>query len=822
MRRIPLIAGLAMVCASSFVVASAHAAPSPLPTPRATPPAGFTDSAVASVTTPTTVVGLPDGRVVVLAKSGTVRIIQNGALVATPALTLSVCDGSEMGLLGFAVDPEFARNGFVYIYYTRSTGDCFSGSGRVNRVSRFTMAGNTINPASQLVLVDNISAINGNHNGGDIEVGNDGFLYIAVGDGGCNPRNGGQCAGSNTAGQDNSLLNGKILRVDRSTGNAAPGNPWISTGGVSCRTRGNTAATPATPCNEIYAWGLRNPWRIAFDTNTGGTRFFINDVGQGKREEVNLGQPGANYGWPAREGRCAQSWNGTAAVCPPPTSDTDSATVTYCRPSGTNICVQPISDYSHNTAHLDFAGEYITGGSFVPNGAWPSSYDGGYVFADGSPGRMLFRSAAGSINFNTPFATSAPGVYDLNFVLEPTGWALYYVQGGSTNNVRKITYNTGNPASPGALSYVPLAVATRVFDSRTQAGIAGPLRAGTTRLVDVAPAGSTARAALVNITQIRPKGSGFVSAWAPRSLRPINAVVNTPDDAVVANAAVVPLVAEGRVVVMASTTSDVVVDVLGFFHTGATSVAAGRYLPLSPVQVVDSSQPPSASNTYSLIPSGADTVVRVPIGGAFGVPAGSGSVALGVTAVNGSAAGGHIVAYPAGGGVPPTANVNVVPGDQRSNLVVVPMGANAVDVRMRGGVTSVRVVLYGHITDGAAPSSSSGLFVPVTATREVDSRFSNPFARLAANAVGTDNPAVVPDTAVAVVQNVVASQSGGAGSMTTFDAAVAVPPVSNSVFTATGQTRGVLAFTATTGGSVSYRPTMAADVIVDVVGYFTP
>lgn len=824
MRRIPLIAGLAMACASSFVAANANAnaAPSPVASPRATPPAGFADAAVASVNTPTTVVGLPDGRVVVLSKSGTVRIIQNGTLVATPALTLSVCDGSEMGLLGFAVDPEFARNGFVYLYFTRSTGNCSSGSGRVNRASRFTMTGNTINPASQVVLVDNISAINGNHNGGDLEVGNDGYLYISVGDGGCNPRNGAQCGGSNTGAQDNSLLNGKILRVDRSTGNGAPGNPWNGFGGVSCRTRGNTSTTPATTCNEIYSWGLRNPWRIAFDTNTGGTRFFINDVGGNRREEINLGQVGANYGWPAREGRCAQTWSATAATCPPPTSDTDTATATYCRPAGVNICVQPISDYSHNPAHLDFAGEYVTGGSFVPNGAWPSSYDGGYIFSDGNPGKILFRSAAGSINFNTPWASNAPAIYDLNFVLEPTGWALYYVLGGSSNNVRKITYTTGHPPSPGGLSYAPLSVATRVFDSRTQAGVAGPLRAGTTRLVDIAPSDTTARAALVNITQVRPKGAGFVSAWAPRSLRPINSVVNTPDDAVVANTAVVPLLAEGRVVIMASSTTDVVVDLLGYFNTGPESVSAGRYVPLSPAQVVDSAQPSGTGNNYTVIPSGADTVVRVPIGGAFGVPAGNGSVVIGVTALNDSVTGGHIVVYPAGATVPPTANANVVPGDQRSNLAVVPLGSNAIDVRMRGGVNSVRVVLYGYITDSSAPSSTSGRFVPVTATREVDSRVTNPFARLGAGAVGTDNPAVVPDNAVGVVQNVVVSQAGGAGSMTTYNGAGPLPPVSNSVFTAGGQTRGVLAFTATTTGSVSYRTTMAADIIADVVGYFSP
>ena len=129
---------------------------------------------------------LPDGRAVVLEKAGEVRVIRNGAVLPTPALTLTVCSDSERGLLGFAADPFFAANGFVYVYYTRLAAGAPGGC--VNRVSRFTMTGDTIAPTSEVVLLDNIGSPAGNHNGGDVDVGNDGFLYVSVGDGGCDPR----------------------------------------------------------------------------------------------------------------------------------------------------------------------------------------------------------------------------------------------------------------------------------------------------------------------------------------------------------------------------------------------------------------------------------------------------------------------------------------------------------------------------------------------------------------------------------------------------------------------------------------------------------
>jgi glucose/arabinose dehydrogenase len=222
-------------------------------------PFGFTDSPVASVPAPVAVRALPDGTVAVLGKAGTVHIVRGGSLVTPPALTLGgVCANNERGLLGIAADANFTTNGFVYLYYTYVApdlpGDC------ANRVSRFTLSGDVIDPGTEVVLVDKISSVGGNHNGGDLEIGKDGFLYISIGDAGSNPRG---SSATMAAAQDLSLLNGKILRVDPATGGPAPGNPFSGLGTDSCRVRGNTADTPLTTCQEIYAYGLRNPWRFA-------------------------------------------------------------------------------------------------------------------------------------------------------------------------------------------------------------------------------------------------------------------------------------------------------------------------------------------------------------------------------------------------------------------------------------------------------------------------------------------------------------------------------------------------------------------------------
>ena len=193
--------------------------------------------------------------------------------------------------------------------------------------------------SGEVILVDNIGSPAGNHNGGDLKFGKDGFLYIGVGDGGST---------SQTA-QPLSSLNGKILRI-KGDGTSPSSNPFFA-GGVSCALAGGIADTSAQ-CQEILAYGLRNPFRMGFDPNVATTRFFINDVGQNTWEEIDNGQAGANYGWNVREGHCG---NGSTTNCgPPPTGMTN-----------------PIYDYGRGDSPSCSS---ITGGAFVPNGVWPAAY----------------------------------------------------------------------------------------------------------------------------------------------------------------------------------------------------------------------------------------------------------------------------------------------------------------------------------------------------------------------------------------------------------------------------------------------------------------
>ncbi|MCU1361340.1 MAG: hypothetical protein JWN99_2629, partial [Ilumatobacteraceae bacterium] len=212
MRRVLIV----IVLATASLVAGGN---SLVPRVAAAGPTGFTDVTVAdtpsnALASPTTITPMADGRALILEKGGAVRLLQaDGQLSATDAFTLTVCTSSEEGLLGIAVDPAFATNGFVYIFYTRNAGNCASSTGRFNRVSRFTMTGDTIAPASELILLDNMNIPAGNHNGGDLHIGGDGDLYIGVGDGGTNPRGSGP-----SAAQDHSLLNGKIMRITTTGG----------------------------------------------------------------------------------------------------------------------------------------------------------------------------------------------------------------------------------------------------------------------------------------------------------------------------------------------------------------------------------------------------------------------------------------------------------------------------------------------------------------------------------------------------------------------------------------------------------------------------
>jgi len=797
MRRLVAVITLA---ASSLAV-GLGAGPSPaLAVLPAVLPGGFTDTPVPlsagnPISRPTTIVALPGGRAIVLEQGGQVRIVQgDGTLFFQDALALSVCSNNEMGLLGAAVDPEFQSNGYIYLFYTRNAGDCGSSTGRFNRVSRFTMAGNTVVASSELVLLDNIPATGGNHNGGDLEVGQDGNLYVAIGDAGTNPRGGG-----GTSAQDLSLLTGKIVRIT-TLGAAAATNPFDGVGNaISCAFAGLSAPTTGR-CIEIYSWGLRNPYRFAFDPNTGATRFFINDVGQSTWEEVDEGGIGRNYGWNTREGACV---TGSINNCPPP-------------PSGVT---DPLTAYSHAATGCTF----ITAGAFVPNGAWPKQFDGSYLFADGGCDKIWQRTSTGSVDYANPFHQVSGGIVDMAFVIQGPDPALFYVTNGS-NLIRKITYDAPAAATSAALAYSPLPAAHRAYDTRSNIGVAvGTVRANTTRLVDLGIADPSVAAALVNITMDAPLGPSFVTASQPRTEYPPTSNVNAAPGDVVANASIVPVDADGNLRILVFGTTHVIIDVMGTFTPVGASQPGGRFTSLAPKRLIDTRDPSSAANNYT---SSATTVNAV-VSGKAGVPSGTTAVALIVTGLSdASPIDGHVTVYPSGGPLPPASNLNVNgSGDIRPNLVVVPLGADgSVNVELVA-TQDVVVDVAGYFSIG---STAAGLYHVIAPSRQVDTRSPLGFGRIPVTGTGTLNPSgAVPDSAVAISQNVTMTNTAVAGFVTAFPNDQPVPLASNANASGPNQDRAALTLTrigkvdgSAAGGGISYYSSGGTDLVVDVTGYF--
>ncbi len=360
---------------------------------------GFSQVLVANgISNPTVMEFAPDGRLFVAQQNGALRIIENGVLLGTPAITLSVNSSGERGLLGIAFDPDFSNNHFIYLYYTLA-------SAANNRISRFTVNGNTIALSSESVVLnlDPLSSAT-NHNGGTIQFGPDGKLYVGVGE------------NANTAHAQNlDTYHGKILRIN-ADGSVPAGNPFT---------------TGSAQRQRVWEYGMRNPYTLSIQPGTG--RIFVNDVGQNTWEEVNdctIG--GLNYGWPTAEGMSSN-------------------------PAFTN----PIYAYQHGPG-VGF-GCAITGGTFFnpSSTTYPAQYTGRYFFLDfcnnwidqltlsgGTATRSNFASSiAGSpVGMNTGpdgnlyFLSRANGaVYKITF----TGSSAPVI----TNQPQSLTVSEGNQAS---------------------------------------------------------------------------------------------------------------------------------------------------------------------------------------------------------------------------------------------------------------------------------------------------------------------------------------------------------------------------------------
>ncbi len=341
--------------------------PNPPSQPPVQAPAVALQEVVSGLEQPTAVVSAGDssGRLFITQKTGLARIIQDGSVADTPFLDLTnaVSNGNEQGLLGLVFHPKYAENGRFFVNYTRGNGDTI--------ISEFTVSddANVADAASERILLT-IPQPYDNHNGGNLVFGPDGYLYIGMGDGGA----GGD---PEEQGQDPSTLLGKMLRIDVDTTGGEPygvpqDNPFVETEG-------------AMP--EIWANGLRNPWRYSFDRETGD--LWIADVGQNAFEEINRqaadSTGGENYGWDITEG--SSCFNEADATAPLETCDTEGLT-------------GPVLEYPHSE------GRSITGG-YVYRGEAIPELVGHYVFGDFASGIIWGAAAQGDGGYvSTPLVDS--------------------------------------------------------------------------------------------------------------------------------------------------------------------------------------------------------------------------------------------------------------------------------------------------------------------------------------------------------------------------------------------------------------------------------
>jgi glucose/arabinose dehydrogenase len=300
--------------------------------------------------------GDSSGRLFIVEQPGVIRIYQAGSLLPEPFLDIRPQVGSrgnEQGLLGLAFHPAYAQKGLFYVNYTDLNGDTV--------VARFAVSSQDADRAEagseqQLLFVRQPYP---NHNGGSVVFGPDGYLYLGLGDGG----SGGDPQGN---GQSLDTLLGKILRID------------VDSGSPYAIPAGNPYAAPQAP--EIWAYGLRNPWRFSFDRLTGD--LYVADVGQNQWEEVNYlpagSPPGANFGWNYREG--LHPYEGT--------------------PPDGSVLIDPVAEYDHAQG-CSVSGGYVYRGEELP--AW----QGVYLYGDFCSGKIwgLLRDASGAWQNEVLFET---------------------------------------------------------------------------------------------------------------------------------------------------------------------------------------------------------------------------------------------------------------------------------------------------------------------------------------------------------------------------------------------------------------------------------
>ncbi len=364
---------------------------------EAAPPVSLRQVA-SGLSLPTNLVNARDGsgRLFIVEQSGRIKILAGGTVLATSFLNLApanvLVSGGEQGLLGLAFHPQYASNGAFYVFYTATGGGALT----VARYLRDPANANQALPNSGAVILSVPHPVNTNHNGGHLAFGPDGFLYISTGDGG----GGGD---PDRTGLDLKSRRGKLLRIAVDGGTSytiPPGNPY-------------EGSTCATACPEIWAYGLRNPWKYSFDRMTGD--LFIGDVGQGAVEEVNFqaaGSPGGqSYGWGAYEGNNCynDSYFGVAGACAAQAGHT-----------------RPILTYLHSAGGIAVTGGYRYRGANSP------ALQGYYLYADYA-NRQVFAARPGASDTWTPevLLPSPAAISSISSFGEDEAGELYIVDYGN-------------------------------------------------------------------------------------------------------------------------------------------------------------------------------------------------------------------------------------------------------------------------------------------------------------------------------------------------------------------------------------------------------
>jgi glucose/arabinose dehydrogenase len=354
---------------------------------------------------PSSAAFLPDGRLVILQLGGDV-LLWDGTNPPKLAGQVGVEMDGERGLLGLAVDPQFGESGRLYLYYS------VAGKQRVGYAVLDAKSGQL---GAVVDLVTDLAA-DRDHNGGGIAFGPDGLLYFGTGDSGCS-RSRPPGDGENYLATCLTRLEGKINRIDRDGGIPAS-NPLVGAEAVTACPVGSTCeavrtvpdkATKAAPRGEIYNWGLRNPWRFTFDSQTG--YLWIGDVGEVTWEEITVSTgPAQHHGWPWREGVRGGS-NYSCGEWTPASGE----------------CVEPAFAYSHFEEPADGQGA-VVGGVFTQHCSWPTAFRGNYWFGDFTKNRIWMLSVnsdrTGVVGERTLIVDGAGG--PVHFVTAPGG-ALYYL-----------------------------------------------------------------------------------------------------------------------------------------------------------------------------------------------------------------------------------------------------------------------------------------------------------------------------------------------------------------------------------------------------------